>query len=220
MALSKLKGIVLTTHRFAESSVILKCYTDQQGLQSYIINHLHHKKSGIKPSYLQPLSLLELEAYQHQNRSIKRIKEVRCTPVLKQVYTEMVKTATAVFMAEVLLKSIHEENHPEPKLFSFIEESILALEETTENLANFPLAFLLKLSDELGYSIAALPSDEIYTSQSLEELMALPLIFQHRVRIPSTDRKMMLDHAIQHFQRNSSHFGQLKALSVLTSVFH
>ena len=43
---SQTKGIVLSSVKYSESSIICKIYTAKLGLQSYIVNGVRKKKGG------------------------------------------------------------------------------------------------------------------------------------------------------------------------------
>ena len=149
--LTKIRAIVINTVNYSESSVVLKCYTDLYGLQSYMVNGVKSKKGAIKPSHLMPLNLLDLEAYHWQNKSLQRIKELKCNPMLQHLHFDIIKSSLAIFIAEVIHKSIREENHTEEKLFEFLFSTIHFLDLTEQSLANLPCYFLLQLSRHLGF---------------------------------------------------------------------
>ena len=75
--LTKTNAIVIKTINYSENSIILKCFTDQYGLQSYLINGVKNQKGAIKPSHLLVLNLLELEVYHQLNKNLQRIKELK-----------------------------------------------------------------------------------------------------------------------------------------------
>ena len=59
---TKTKAIVLSKIRFKDNDLIVKCYTSNHGIVSYLLKGvLKSKKSNKKIAYFQPLSLLELE---------------------------------------------------------------------------------------------------------------------------------------------------------------
>jgi DNA repair protein RecO (recombination protein O) len=149
--LSKCKAIVVKAIDFSESSVILKCYTNQYGMQSYLINGVRKNKGSIRPSHVIPLTLLELEAYHQGNKNIQRIKELKCTPVLHTLHFDMVKSAISMFVAEVIYRAIKEENQPDHAVFDFLYNSIQIIDAEEERLTNFPLYFMLQLSRFLGF---------------------------------------------------------------------
>ncbi|OYU95566.1 MAG: DNA repair protein RecO [Bacteroidetes bacterium B1(2017)] len=149
--LQKCRGIVISTVNYSENSVVLKCYTDTYGLQSYMINGVKGKKGAIKPSHLMPLSLLELEVYHQQNKNLHRIKELKSSPILNHLHFELRKSTLALFMAELLGKILREESEPDAQLFGFIFNSVQMVDISEEGLPNFPIYFMLQLSKYLGF---------------------------------------------------------------------
>lgn len=152
MSILKTKAIVIRTTKYAETSMIISCYTDLHGLQSYIINGVRSKNAAIKPSQLQALTLLELEAYYQQNKTMQRIKELKCLPVLNELHFNVIKSSIALFISEVLNKLIRDENNTDEHLFTYLFNAIQILDISQENCANFPLVFLTQLTRYLGFS--------------------------------------------------------------------
>ena len=57
------KGIVLSALKYGDTSLIVKCFTEQDGVKSYLIRGvLKSKKGKLKPAYFQPLTQLLLTA--------------------------------------------------------------------------------------------------------------------------------------------------------------
>ena len=67
------KGIVISNTKYAETSIVCKVYTENFGLQTYIINGVRKKKG--KSIYYQPLSLLDLTVYHKEKSTLQRVKE-------------------------------------------------------------------------------------------------------------------------------------------------
>ncbi len=55
--LVKTRGIVLNFIKFRETSIIVRIYTEQLGLQSYIINSVRKKSPGSRMALFQPFTL-------------------------------------------------------------------------------------------------------------------------------------------------------------------
>lgn len=52
------KGIVLHYYKYSESSVIVKIFTEESGLQTYVLKGVRNKKSKNKVNLLQALNLV------------------------------------------------------------------------------------------------------------------------------------------------------------------
>ena len=99
----------------------------------------------------QSLSLLDAEAYHHPMKDIQRLKEYRLSVPLQQLAFNVHKNAMALFMGEVVYKTVREQE-PNEQLFLFLQQSVLELESITEGAANYHLYFLARLAAYLGYA--------------------------------------------------------------------
>lgn len=146
----KTKAIVLTTVKFQEKSLIVRCFTQSHGLKSYFVQTAFSgKKSNQKIAYFQPLSILEIEAVHKNKGSLERFTEIKTATPFQNIPMDVFKSSIVLFLAEILQNTIHEEEENEP-LFTFIEASLLWL-DTHDFTVNFHLIFLLELSKYLGF---------------------------------------------------------------------
>ncbi len=122
--LHKTRGIVLNYIRYRETSIIVKIYTEEFGLQTYIENGVRSSRSRNKIALFQPLTLLDLIVYHRDNGSIMRISEIKCNTPFQTLPYQFVKTGIALFITEVLTKSLKEESG-NPDMFWFLFQSIL-----------------------------------------------------------------------------------------------
>jgi DNA repair protein RecO (recombination protein O) len=66
--LIKTRAIVISSLKYQEKSLIVKCFTLSDGLKSYFVRDaFSSKKSNQKIAYFQPLSILEIEDV-HKNK--------------------------------------------------------------------------------------------------------------------------------------------------------
>lgn len=151
----KTKGIVLKTIKYGETSLVVTLYTELFGLQSYLVNGIRtaSKKGGSKIGFFQPASPLDLVVYHNEFKNLQRIKEFKWDHLYQHIFSDVRKNAVAVFMIELLSKTIRE---PEPNasLFYFIEDALLHLDTAGDTVvANFPLFFALHLAVFFGFRI-------------------------------------------------------------------
>ena len=103
MALITTKAIVLSTLKYSDSSLIVKCYTQDEGLKSYLIRGvLKAKKGGVKIAYFQPLTQLNIEANHSKKGTLNSIKEVQISYPYKTIYKDIIKQSVVLFLSEVL----------------------------------------------------------------------------------------------------------------------
>ncbi len=152
----KTKAIVLTSIKYGDTDLIVKCYTEE-GLKTYLIKRIFKSKtkrtsstSGkINIAYFQPLTLLNLTANHNNKGNLNSIREVSISYLYQSVATDILKQSVALFLAEVLSFTLKEEEKNEI-LFQYIETSLIWLDNHS-NTANFHLLFLLHLSKYLGF---------------------------------------------------------------------
>lgn len=147
--LHNVKGIVLRTTKYTDNSLIVNVYTDQFGLQNYIVRGVHSRTSKVKANYFQGLMVLEMIVTKTEKQRLERINEVTGARSLT-VEFDHTKNAIALFLNELLYKTIREEE-ANPNLFGFLINAfeILGLKET--GCANFHLVFMLKYTKHLGF---------------------------------------------------------------------
>jgi len=146
----KTQAIVLSAIKYQEKSLIVKCFTQSDGLKSYFIQSaFSSKKSNQKIAYFQPLTILEIEANHKNKGTLEHFKEVKLAYNYQNINTDIVKSSMVLFLSEVLHNSIFEEEKNE-NLFSFLETSLMWL-DTHDAIANFHLIFLLQLTKFLGF---------------------------------------------------------------------
>jgi DNA repair protein RecO (recombination protein O) len=148
--LFKIRGIVLHTIKYGDTSLISHIYTEQYGRQAYIVKGAYGKKATIKSNLFYPLNLLELEVYQKQNNELHKLKEVRNYPVYFQLPFQPDKNAIGLFIAEILYRTLREEE-ANGVLFSFLFNSLQLLDLESKNISNFHMIFLIQLSKHLGF---------------------------------------------------------------------
>ncbi len=157
----KTHAIVLSAIKFQEKSLIVKCFTQSDGLKSYFIQSaFSSKKNNQKIAYFQPLNLLEIEANHKNKGTLEHFKEVKLSYNYQNIHTDIVKSSMVLFLSEVLHNSIFEEEKNET-LFSFLETSLMWL-DTHDTISNFHLIFLLQLTKFLGFYPQMQDDEAIY----------------------------------------------------------
>lgn len=148
--LVKTKAIVISSIRYQEKSLIVKCFTESDGLKSYFIRDaFSSKKNSQKVAYFQPLTILEIEAVHKSKGNLEYLKEIKLAIPYYSISSDIVKSTIAIFLSEILHHSIKEEEKNQ-NLYSFLETGLLWLDSHTE-VANFHLILLLEVSKFLGF---------------------------------------------------------------------
>jgi DNA repair protein RecO (recombination protein O) len=238
--LHKIKGIVLKTTLYGESSVVAQLFTDKFGIQSYLINGVKKPKAKIPMNILQPLHLLELVVYYKPATQMQRVKEARPSPVFKSIPYHVVKNTIVQFLNEVLYKSIRQQ-HADENLFDFIYNAISWFDESEGVNVNFHLSFLLKLTRFLGFAPhAKTRNDQKYfdlqegdftsvwpshpnfidesNSDSFLALFNSPFEKINEIKLSNTNRRFLMDKILVYYSLHTASFGQIKSHQVLEDV--
>ena len=97
--LMKTNAIVLSKLKYRDNDLIIKCYTSQRGVVSYLLRGvLKSTKGSSKTAYYQPLSQLDLEESYKPNQSLQFIKEVKLAAVYTSLHTDILKSAIVMFL--------------------------------------------------------------------------------------------------------------------------
>lgn len=148
--LVKTKAIVISSIKYQEKSLIVKCFTQSDGLKSYFVQSAFSvKKSNQKIAYFQPLTLLEIEANHKNKGTLEHFKEIKLSSAYHTINTDIVKSTIVIFLSEILHHSIQEEEKNE-NLFLFLESALLWLDNHDET-SNFHLILLLEVTKFLGF---------------------------------------------------------------------
>lgn len=145
----KTRAIVLHTIKYGDSSLVVKMFTEDAGMQSFMVKGVYGKKSKMKAAMFQNMTLLEIVA-DVGNDSLGFVKELSLSHCYKTIPFDIKKTTILIFISELLSKSISE-SETDTELFNFIYDSMIWLDEATSSYANFPLFFSMQLSKYLGF---------------------------------------------------------------------
>ncbi len=165
--LAKTKGIVFRSLKYSESSLIVDIYTEELGLQSYIISGVRSKKSTVNASLLQVMSLLDLVVYNKKGKDLNRTKEVKPALVYRSIPFDIVKSSIGLFMVELARKTI-KEAESNKELFEFLFNSFSMLDELEIGVRNFHLFFTVRLTAYLGFE----PAKRSTTDEHYFDLMS------------------------------------------------
>ena len=239
MAVISTKAIVLSTLKYSDSSLIVKCYTQEEGLKSYLIRGiLKAKKGGLKIAYFQPLNQLNIVASHRNKGSLNTIKEVQISNPYKTIYKNIIKQSVVLFLSEVLSYSIKEEEKNNA-LFEYIETGLVWL-DLHDKIANFHLLFLLNLTRFLGFypdltekekrgfdllegNFTDITSHKniIYGNNFYQFKKLLGINFDNieNVSFNKLERQIVLKIIIQYFELHLDGFKKPKSLQILETVF-
>lgn len=235
--LVKTKAIVISSLKYQEKSLIVKCLTQSDGLKSYFVpNAFAAKKSNQKIAYFQPLSLLEIEANHKNKGTLEHFKEIKLSHAYQTISIDIVKSTIVMFLSEIIHHSIHEEEKNE-SLFDFLESALLWLDAHNE-MANFHLILMLEMTKFLGFypdtSEMELPFFDAregtfspfqgtnclseHETFLFKKLIDLKFDSDQKV-FAGTERQILLKALLHYYTTHLDGFKKPKSLEVLKEVF-
>jgi len=144
------RAIVLHQIKYSETSLILKIYTEKEGLLSFIAKGVRGKKGKFRSAQFQTLNLLELTYKEARRSELRHIIDLKISEPFTELLFNPVKRSIALFMAELIQHCIKEEE-PNPELFNFLYSSIHWLDLNRGSCSHFHLLFMMKLTKYLGF---------------------------------------------------------------------
>jgi len=145
------EAIALSSIKYSESSLIVKCFTLSEGIKSYLIKGIRsRKKNFLNLGLFQPLTILEIDANHKNNGNLESLRSAKILHPYKTIPFDIYKNSIALFLSEMLLRSIKEEEKNEA-LYFFIKNSLIWL-DSSSNYINFHIHFIVKFLKYLGIS--------------------------------------------------------------------
>ncbi len=237
----KTKGIVLQQIRYGDNARIVHIYTEHFGKLVFMVKGLG-KRSKIQRAVFQPLSLLDMEIYYKPARSLQSIKDVHISVPLISLHTEIAKTTIALFLSEVLSKTLTEEE-ANPALFGFLYNMVITFNDEEELTGIFHLLFLARLTRYLGFQpinrfdsthpyfdlregafVPSLPPHPDFMDQEdagYFSSLVYPETGQKR-DLPAftSSKKDFLSKLIRYYRIHLEGMGKINSLDILHDIFH
>jgi len=241
MSLFKSIGIVFRSIKYSETSLILDIFTREKGMRSFIVSGVRSSKSKNKASLYQHLNILDLVAYDKDNK-LARIKECKIEHYYQRLTFDVVRSSIGLFLLEVCKNAIKEKEE-NIELFDFIYNRLTLLDSDTPlNFGLFPIKFLLELSQYIGF----LPYNnqdsnntyfDLYNGRFIPEMTEQKYVSSKEVStniaiitktemtqlnslsIPKSLRNQIIDDLIIYYRLHIDQFKELKTLQVLRTIF-
>jgi DNA repair protein RecO (recombination protein O) len=144
------RAIALSYIKHGESSIIAKVFTEEKGLQSFIIKGVRSEKSKKKLGLFQALQLSNINATYLPKKSLQYLTDINLLSSQTQEGINMKKNFLSLFVAEVSSKILHE-NEVDKPLFQFLWNLKNALASSDKINPNFPILFMVDLSKYMGF---------------------------------------------------------------------
>ena len=234
----KTQAIVIKAIKFQDTSLIVKCFTKESGIKSYLLKGILSKKKSPKlnKAQFQLGSLLELITKNSTNNNLNYINEASVYSQSQNTQTNVYKSSIVLFMAEVL-NSVLREEEQNVLLYHFLENCFIQLNEL-ERFGNFHIAFLLELSSHLGFypqikdenALSFDLTEGIFTNNKPrinylinEELdlfkQVIGIKFDTNISLSKKQKQLLLKILIDYFCLHLPEFKKPKSLYVFQTIF-
>ena len=218
-------AIVLSAIKYKDTSLIVRCYTQEYGMQSYILHHiLNGKKKKINSAYFQLLSQIEIQVTRKNNSNLQTVSEVKLQHAYQSLQTNIYKSTVVLFLSE-MLQNVLKEEEKNNNLYTYLENTLLWYDLNEFN-PNFHILFLLKLTQHLGIypdskklQFNFFKEHEIEKITTLKTLLGMNFDMIHTIKINAQIRNEILVELINYFNLHLGDFKKPKSLAILHNVF-
>lgn len=234
------RAIVLRSVKYSDKASAVTVFTREYGRMSVVVYGVAGRKAGRKAALLQPLSLVEMTLQVQSGREMQQLKELRSDLSLPGISAHPVKNAIALFIAELLYKSLPLQQE-ELALYDFLDHALQWLNETEVGVANFHLVLMCKLTRYLGFEPNAgamgsncfdLLNGTFTSSQPLHThyikpgmlpsfvaLLQCDFSSMHQLVLTRSQRNELLEIMIEYYKLHLTEFHSLQSKDVLHELF-
>ncbi len=235
------KGIVIGSVKYSDTSLIVRIFTRELGLQSYIVKGIRSKKSKLKVALFQPLQMLDMTVYNRENKNINHIKELKPAYIYQTIPFDVIKRSVAIFITEILNRSL-KENFPDKALSEWLWQTLTWYDLNNEKTTDFHIIFLIQLTKFLGFFPKYSAPENIRYFDLMEGVFGNnepvhphyisgenALLFYKMLKYSfddissistsSGERSGLLDILTEYYRLHIENFGEVKSLGVLRMLF-
>ena len=240
------EAIVLHALRHTDTSTIVHAYTRKRGHLTFAVKGGSTSGKGSRGAsgrrlLTRKLSLVEVDYGYIPGREVLRPTEVRSLHTFTAHDASPERGAMALFLSELLYRTLRFPTGDE-RLFDFLRETVLALDDPATPMGNFHLVFLRGYAEMLGLSphegtyvagslfdpeegmyvpsvrstASSFPADE---SSALHALHGITYSESSSLRIDQGLKRRLLQSMIEYLRVHLGHFAPLRSLDVIYTLF-
>lgn len=230
-------AIVISSLKYGDNGLIVKCYTKNSGIESFILKNAFSGRNK-KSSVFLILNQIKIIYDSKKNSNLNYMKESEAEIYYQSIYSNPIKTTICLFLGEIL-NSVLKEEEANLYLYNFLSNGFKEFDLNKSNYADFHLWFLLNLTKFLGFypnysdgynffdltngiSTQDFSSGFVIEKEELnlfKNLIELDFNSQKKSKFNQVERKKLLEIIIRYYELHISDFRRPKSLEVLYSVF-
>ena len=236
------RAIVLRQLKYSETSLILKIYTEKEGLLSFIAKGVRGKRGKLRTAQFQTLNLLDLSYRETRKSELRQIVDLKVIDPFTDLLFNPIKRTITIFIAELIQNAIKEQE-PNKRLVEFLYNSIHWIDLSKESCGHFHLLFMIKFTKYLGFYpmiegykeaqyfdlqqgvfSGVRPKNTHYIdSEELnawKELVNAKLESNNSLTFSNTLKRKLLRTMMLYYKLHLIHFKELNSHHILQSVFN
>ncbi|WP_378185912.1 DNA repair protein RecO [Aquimarina sp. W85] len=235
----KSTAIVLRTIRYSDNDIIATLFTKSSGVRSYMLRGiLKSKKGKLRYALFQPLTLLDIEAIHKDKGTLERIREAKIQTPFQTLHNDFIKNALVFFVSEVLYMSIQEQE-ANTELYHYLETTLLWL-DNHDNIKNFHLSFMIRLTQYLGFypdtSMQSYPYFDLLSGdfksvdigpycfegpkvESFKTFLGMTFEASMKIDLSKAMRAELLNMVLLYFELHLHGFKKPKSLTIFNEIF-
>ena len=232
-------AIVLSKIRYKDNDIIVKFFTKEYGVISFIVKGgQNSKKNKIKYVYFQELTILEIQFNYNLKRDLQYIKDIEIKHNYTSSHTDLVKVSVIMFLSEVLSNVITHQKR-DIQLYNYIEQSLIWYDINKSN-TYFHMIFLIELTRYLGFYPDMLSNNFKYfnleggsyeksktseysiTGDSLNlfnQILGIKFDSNPLPALNSKDKMEIINIILTYYKLHINNFKPIKSLEIVKNIF-
>ncbi len=239
--LRPLHCIALRTIKYNERHSILSAYSLELGRVSFLVPAGAGREAARRRALLMPLGTFECIADMRHGQDIHIMKEPRADVITHGIHSHPVKSAVALFIAE-LLSIVLRESQEDAALYAYLRQAIKRFNDVSVGTANFHICFLFRLGRFIGiepdvstyrpgsvfdmvdgrFRLTAPMHSHYLNPEDADVVAALSrMTFDNmqRFRLSRENRNRILDVILDYYAIHYASLSSLRSIDVLRSLF-
>ena len=214
--------IVLHTTKYGENALVIHTLCRELGKKSFLVRGVGKK---VSPAWFLQLNIIEADITQSQKGSLEVASHFTQKEPLTALRESPGKNCIALFLSEVLLKTL-QEGEVDAELYAWLRSRILLLDRLGTDAdaipyANFHIALLKELCEKVGYQ-ASEQDLLIFSEEGLSDLEKLEgKSFEQTLLVPLTGRRrdQIIRSYLKYLEYHLDTPLHIQSLDVLSTLF-
>lgn len=145
----KSPALVLSKRPYGDKSLIINFLTQRNGLISCFSPNAFSKTRRL--DRLQPLTGVEIVYSLKENRELGSLREIQITQGRQTVFSDVLRTSVAFYMAELLNRVVRQHLQPDERLFALVQYYMSELDTHGETSADLHIRFTFSMIEAMGF---------------------------------------------------------------------